>query len=66
MTRIEPDIEQIKAAYNHRLNRPLSLEAMLNDPLQRLILINETRSFLRRNQSWFDAKKAQAGDKDEP
>lgn len=66
MPRIEPDSEAIKAAYNSRLSRPLSLDAMLKDPIQRIILINETRAYLKRHSQWnFDAKKAQTGEKEE-
>lgn len=65
MPRIEPDREAIQATYNSRLNRPLSLDAMLNDPTQKIILTNEARAYLRRHQQWqFDAKKAQCGEKD--
>lgn len=65
MPRFEPDSAALQAAYNSRLNRPLSLEAMLSDPVQRIILTNEARAYLRRHKWQFDAKKAQAGEKDE-
>ncbi len=65
MPRIEPDSAALEAAYNSRLNRPLSLEAMLSDPLQRIILTNEARAYLRRHQWRFDAQKARLGEKDE-
>lgn len=65
MPRIEPDSAALEAAYNSRLNRPLSLEAMLSDPVQRIILTNEARAYLQRHKWTFDAKTAQAGEKDE-
>jgi hypothetical protein len=65
MPRIEPDEAALKAAYNSRLTRPLSLEAMLSDPLQRIILTNEARAYLRRHQWQFDAQKVRLGEKDE-
>lgn len=66
MPRIEPDSAALQAAYNSRLNRPLSFEAMLKDPLQRIILTNEARAYLRRHSQWqFDAKQAQCGEKEE-
>lgn len=64
MPRFEPDSAALQATYNSRLNRPLSLEAMLSDPVQRIILTNEARAYLRRHQWTFDAKKAQAGDEE--
>lgn len=63
MPRLEPDSAALQTAYNSRLNRPLSFEAMLKDPLQRIILTNEARAYLRRPK--FDAQKARCGEKDE-
>lgn len=65
MPRVEPDSAALKAAYDSRINRPLSFESMLNDPVQRIILTNEARAYLRRQKWKFDAKKAQCGEKEE-
>lgn len=64
MPRFEPDSATLKAAYDSRLTRPLSLEAMLKDPTQKLILTNEARARSRR-LSKFDAQLARCGEKDE-
>lgn len=66
MPRLEPDSAALQAAYNSRFNRPLSFEMILKDPLQKIILTNEARAYLRRHQQWqFDVKKARCGEKDE-
>lgn len=64
MPRLEPDSAALQAAYNSRLNRPLSFETMLKDPLQKIILTNEARAYLRRPPR-FDAQLARCGEKDE-
>lgn len=63
MPRTQLDRAALEAAHAHRINRPLSLDEMLADPIQKLIIENEARAFMARPVR-FDAQKARCGEKD--
>jgi hypothetical protein len=63
MPAIQPDRATLEIAHAAIQNRPLSLDAMLANPAQKIIIENEARIHLRKCQQ-FDAQKARCGDKD--
>lgn len=63
MPRIQPDRPALEAAYARVQHRPLTLDQMLADPTQKIIIENEARQHLTR-RIFFDAQKARCGEKD--
>lgn len=62
MLRIQPNRAALEAAYARITNRPLSLDAMLADSIQKIIIENEARAYL--HHPYFDVQKARCGEKD--